>query len=76
MKLPWFKRVGLFFKPVSAIGWTILLGGLTYAVYIFIDIDSRSHSASDTLTNFVFYALIIGAVYSVIGYFASRLPKG
>lgn len=50
--------------------------GMAYAVYVFIDIDGRSHSASDTLTSFAFYILIIGAVYSLIGYFASRQPKG
>jgi hypothetical protein len=75
MKLPWFKRSGIFFIPVSIIGWIILLSGLAVAVYIFKDIDSRSHSASDTLINFVFYLLIIGAVYSIIAYLTSRRFK-
>jgi hypothetical protein len=75
MKLPWFKRNGIFFIPVSIIGWTVLLCGLAYAVYIFRDIDSRSHSASDTLINFVFQLLIIGAVYSLIAYLSSRSTK-
>ena len=72
MHLPWFKRIGIFFIPVSIIGWIICLAGFAYAVYIFIDIDSKSHSVSDTLINFVFNALIIAAVYSLIAYFASR----
>jgi len=72
MKLPWFKRNGIFFIPISLIGWTMLLGGFVCAVYIFIHIDSKSHSASDTLINFVFYLLIIGALYSLIAYMASR----
>ncbi len=75
MKLPWFKRVGIFFKPVSVIGWILLLGGFAYAVYVFIDIDARSHSVSDTLMNFAFNLLIIGAVYSLIAYFTSRTLK-
>jgi len=75
MKLPWFKRIGIFFVPKSIIGWIMLLGGLIYAVYIFIDIDSRSHSASDTLIKFVFNLIIIGAVYSLIGYLTSRTYK-
>ena len=75
MKLPWFKRIGIFFIPTSIIGWIILLGGIAYAVYIFRDIDSRSHSASDTLINFAFYLLIIGAVYSLIAFLASRTFK-
>jgi hypothetical protein len=75
MNLPWFKRAGIFFLPVRFAGWIILLAAITYAVYVFIDIDSRSHSVSDTLINFVFNALIIAAVYSLIGYFGSKQPK-
>jgi hypothetical protein len=75
MKFPWFKRIGIFFIPASIAGWLIALAGLIYAVYTFIDIDSRSHSVSDTLINFVFSLLIIGAVYSLIGYFASYKPE-
>jgi len=75
MNLPWFRRIGIFFIPKSLIGWIILFGGLAYAVYVFIDIDSKSHSVSDTLINFVFYALIICAVYSLIAYLTSRQTK-
>ena len=75
MKIPWFKRIGIFFIPASLAGWVLLLAGLAYSVYTFIDIDSRSHSVSDTLINFVFKLLIIGVVYSLIAYFASRTPK-
>ena len=32
----------------------ILIAAIVYAVYMFIDIDSRSHSVSDTLMNFFF----------------------
>ncbi len=76
MKLNWFKREGIFFLPISIIGWLILVAGIAFAVYSFIDIDSRSHSVSDTLINFVFMLLIISAVYSLIAYFTSRTPKG
>ena len=75
MNLPWFKRIGILFIPVSIIGWLILLGGIAYAVYVFIDIDGRSHSVSDTLINFVFNLLIIAAVYSLVGYLASKTTK-
>jgi len=68
MNLHWFKRIGIFFVPVSLMGWIVLLVGIAYAVFSFIDIDSRSHSVSDTLMNFVFKLLIIGAVYSLIGF--------
>jgi uncharacterized membrane protein HdeD (DUF308 family) len=75
MELKWFKRNGIFFVPTSLVGWIILLAGVAYAVYTFIDIDSRSHSVSDTLINFVFSLLIIIAVYSLVGYLTSRSSK-
>ena len=75
MKLPWFKRTGIFFIPTSFFGWLLFLTGLVYAVYLFLDIDSKSHSVSDTLINFVFNLLIIGAIYSLIAYLTSRTFK-
>ena len=75
MNFPWFKRTGIFFVPASIAGWLILAAGLAIAVYSFMDIDSRSHSASDTLMNFAFMLLIIGAVYSLIAYATSRVIK-
>lgn len=75
MKFPWFKRIGIFFIPAAFAGWIILLAGLAFAVYSFMDIDSRSHSNSDTLMNFFFMLLIIGAVYSLIAYATSRVTR-
>jgi hypothetical protein len=75
MELKWFRRNGIFFVPTSLVGWAILLVGVAYAVYTFIDIDSKSHSVSDTLINFVFRLLIIIAVYSLIAYLTSRSSK-
>lgn len=75
MNFPWFKRIGLFFIPASVAGWIILVCGIVFAIYCFLDIDGRSHSVSDTLMNFVFMLLIIGAVYSLIGYLTSKTYK-
>jgi len=75
MKLPLFKRKGIFFVPTTLIGWIMLLCALTFAVYTFIDIDSRSHSVSDTLINFVFNLIIIGAVYSLFAYLTGKINK-
>jgi hypothetical protein len=75
MKSPWFKRIGIFYIPVSLIGWTLLLAALSYTVYVFIDIDSRSHSVSDTLINFGFRLLIIGIVYTFVAYLTSKMKK-
>jgi hypothetical protein len=75
MNFPWFRRIGIFFIPASGAGWIIFIGAFAFAVYSFIDIDSRSHSVSDTLMNFVFICLIIGAVYSLIAYLTSRVSR-
>ena len=72
MKLPWFKRMGIFFIPASVVGWLIAICSCFYAIYVFIDIDSRSHSVSDTLINFGFNLLIIAAAYTLIAYLASH----
>jgi hypothetical protein len=75
MKSNWFKRKGIIYSPSSIIGWIIFLTGIVYSIYSFIEIDSRSHSVSDTLINFVFRLLIIIAVYSLIAYITSRNPE-
>ena len=69
MKLNWFTRKGIIYWPASVIGWIILVLAAAYAVYTFIDIDGRSHSVSDVMINFVFNLLLIGLIYSIIGYF-------
>jgi hypothetical protein len=75
MNFPWFKRIGIFFIPSTIAGRIILVAGIAFAIYSFIDIDRRSHSVSDTLMNFVFMCLIIGAVYSLIAYATSRVKR-
>jgi len=75
MKFPWFKRAGMFFIPISLIGWLLVAAAIAFAVYVFRDIDSRSHSVSDTLINFVFNLLIIIAVYSLIAFLSSKKTK-
>lgn len=67
-----FKRMGILFFPINLIGWLVAASAAAYCVYLFIDIDSRSHSVSDTLINFVFNALIVGVIYSIIGFFFSK----
>jgi hypothetical protein len=72
MNIKLFIRKGIFFFPDSLIGWLIAIAALGYCVYLFIDIDSRSHSVSDTLMNFVFNALLVSVAYSIIAFFTSR----
>ena len=77
MKLNWFTRKGIIYKPASVVGWAILVLAIAYAIFTFIDINSRSHSVSDVLINFVFNLLLIGLIYTVIAYFTeSRKVEG
>lgn len=71
MKQQWFKRKGVFFIPISLIGWVIMVVGIIYTVYIFLDIDSRSHSASDTLRPFFIHLLLVGLAYTLIAFLTS-----
>lgn len=73
MELNWFIRKRIFFLPHSVVGWVIFMAAIAYAIYLFIDIDSRSHSASDTLINWVFNCLIVGVGYSLIGFLRRKL---
>lgn len=72
MRPSWFVRKGVLFIPKHVVGWIVLIAFAAMAVWEFIDIDSRSHSVSDTLINFVFHAAILAVVYTVI---ASILSK-
>ena len=75
MKLNWFVRKGFIYWPVSIIGWIILGVAAFYAFYLFIDIDRRSHSVSDTLINWIFNLLIIGVLYTLIGFFTEKKSR-
>ena len=72
MKLKWFIRKGIFYIPASVIGWVIFAIGVISLIYIFMQIDSQSHSVSDTLINFVFNALIIGLCYTLVAWFTAK----
>ena len=68
----WFVRWGVFYRPVSLTGWLLLAAAVAYIIWAFADIDSRSHSASDTLINWFFNILLVGLAYSVIGYLTEK----
>jgi len=46
--MPWFKSCGPVFRPASIAGWIITLVAVAFCVHIFLFVDGRSHSVSDT----------------------------
>lgn len=57
MKSQWFKRVGWFHVPVSAMGVLAAFAVFAFCVNVFVAIDRHSHSVSDTLYHvFPFFA--------------------
>jgi hypothetical protein len=49
MKNNWFKRLGWFHVPVSVPGAIATLVALAFCVQVFVAVDRRAHSVSDTL---------------------------
>lgn len=45
----WFRPAGLLFLPVSVAGWLITAVAIAFCAQIFLFVDARSHSISDTL---------------------------
>jgi len=72
---PFFVRQGLFFRPVHVVGWLILVFAVGFELYGFLDIDSRSHSASDTIRNAVFLGILVFIAYSFIAFLSLLVSK-
>ncbi len=49
MKQTWFKPWGWIYLPVSWQGMLVVVLALAFCVQVFVAVDSRSHSVSDTL---------------------------
>jgi urea transporter len=49
MKRRWFAAWGRIYRPVSWQGIIVTLIGLAFSVQVFLAVDGRSHSVSDTL---------------------------
>lgn len=49
MKNLWFKPFGWIYLPVSWQGFVLLAMAMAFCIQVFVAVDRRSHSASDTL---------------------------
>jgi hypothetical protein len=57
VKNAWFKRAGWIYLPVSLPGSVITVAALAFCVQVFLAVDRKSHSVSDTLYGvFPFFA--------------------
>ncbi len=45
----WFRPAGLLFFPVSIAGWLLSILAAAFCAKVFLVVDTRSHSVSDTL---------------------------
>ena len=72
---PRFEKKGFLFVPLNIAGWVILIASATYSIYLFFDIDSRSHSVSDTLINFIYNGMLIALGYTCIGLISEKLAS-
>lgn len=77
MKRKWFraKNYGWGWVPVTWEGWLVTFGFCFLEVANFFRIDSHSHSASDTLINFIPETLVLVAVLIVICYVTGEKPE-
>ena len=44
----WFTPMGWIYRPISAVGWMLVLLAAVFCGKVFVRIDGLSHSASDT----------------------------
>ena len=59
MKNVWFKRADWIYVPISVPGAIITLAAVSFCVQVFLAVDHKSHSVSDTLYGvFPFFASV------------------
>lgn len=73
----WFrrKRYGWGWRPVTWQGWVLVVVYIVLIAMGFRCIDVGSHSASDTLINFVPYLLILTSLIVFICYLTGEKPR-
>jgi hypothetical protein len=72
MKQKWFKEAGLFYIPISPMGWVVTILAAIFCLHIFLFVDSRSGSVSDTLYGIFPYVVPTALAWYII---ASRTSK-
>jgi hypothetical protein len=65
----WFADFGLLHRPRTWQGWLVTLAALAFCVQVFLAVDRRSHSVSDTLYGIFPYVV---PVFLLVEWLASR----
>ena len=71
---PWFARWGWIHRPASWQGVVLVLLAVVFCVQVFVAVDRRSHSASDTLYGIFPFVVPCLIVLEWIASKTSRLP--
>lgn len=71
----WFEPCGVLFRPVSISGWIVSLAAFAFCVHIFLFVDGRSHSVSDTLYGIFPYWVPTFLLWAWIASRTSRGPR-
>jgi hypothetical protein len=77
MKTVWFKRWGWIHLPVSVPGVIVALVALSFCLQVFLAVDRKSHSASDTLYDIFPYFTCAFLLYEwIAGRASGSKPNG
>lgn len=75
---PWFiqKKYGYGWGlPARWQGWVVVVLYFVFILYLFVRIDTSSHSVSDTLLNFIPWVIVASVVLFFIARITSGKPK-
>lgn len=67
----WFA----FYYPASLGGWIVTLLLLIFVVHVFLYVDARSHSVSDTLIGFAPWAIATMALFDLLCFRLGEYPS-
>jgi hypothetical protein len=75
MKLIWFKPLGWIYRPVSWVGWLLVSLTIVFLIPIFLTVDSRSNSVSDTFYGvFPYFIPTLMALYWIASKTSLKKP--
>lgn len=72
MKKPWFREVGWMYVPVSAAGVVATILVLAFCLQVFLAVDARSHSITDTL--YAIFPFVVPSI-GILFWVASKTSK-